>query len=197
MPCCCSSNIKAAKILGIILAVLYGLGIVYDFTNPLTKGNIFSIVSGFLGLASALILAYGGFTCNSKAMQIYIYSTIFLIILFIALAIWAVVEVFNGINSVDAKVELIKETCNEYRGTSNNYQECLSALSLMIAADQNLLTASLLCDTLSLLSCQFSEIFYFHPENCIVYFLSFVQFLVQRYNPKLFKKMLSFDCFSR
>ena len=131
MPCCCSSNIKAAKILGIILAVLYGLGIVYDFTKPLTYGNIFSIVSGCLGVASALILAYGGFTRNSKAMQIYIYSTIFLIILFIAGAIWAVVIVFNVINSdeiANAKEELINETCNEYRGTSN-YQVCLNAVN--------------------------------------------------------------------
>ena len=131
MPCCCSSNIKAAKILGIILAVLYGLGIVYDFTRPLTKGNIFSIVSGFLGLASALILAYGGFTRNSKAMQIYIYSTIFLIILFIALAIWAVVY---------ANEELINATCNKHRGTPS-YQECLTAINLMIAYDDVLQTA--------------------------------------------------------
>merc|ERR1739848_160407 len=122
MPCCCASNIKAAKILGIILAVLYGLGVVYDFTKPLTKGDIFSIVSGLLGVASALILAYGGFTRNSKAMQIYIYSTIFLILLFIGGAIWAVVEVAN------AKEELINETCNEYRGTSN-YQVCLNAVN--------------------------------------------------------------------
>jgi lysylphosphatidylglycerol synthetase-like protein (DUF2156 family) len=95
MPCCCASNIKAAKILGIILAVLYGLGIVYDFTKPLTKGDIFSIVTGFLGVASASILAYAAFTRNSKAMLIYIYSTILMIILTIAGAIWVVVEVFN------------------------------------------------------------------------------------------------------
>jgi len=99
-----------------------GLGVVYDFTKPLTKGDIFSIVSGLLGVASALILAYGGFTRNSKAMQIYIYSTIFLILLFIGGAIWAVVEVAN------AKEELINETCNEYRGTSN-YQVCLNAVN--------------------------------------------------------------------
>ena len=90
--------------------------------NPSQKGTFFSILSGLLGVAIALILAYGGFTRNSKAMQIYIYSTIFLIILFIAGAIWAVVEVFNVINSdeiANAKEELINETCNEYRGTSN------------------------------------------------------------------------------
>lgn len=99
--------------------------------NPSQKGTFFSILSGLLGVAIALILAYGGFTRNSKAMQIYIYSTIFLIILFIAGAIWAVVEVFNVINSdeiANAKEELINETCNEYRGTSN-YQVCLNAVN--------------------------------------------------------------------
>ena len=129
MPCCCATNIKAALVIGSVLAVLYVLDILYLFKY----GNIFSIVSGFLGLASALILAYGGFTRNSKAMQIYIYSTIFLIILFIALAIWAVVY---------AKEELINQTCNKYRdnGTSN-YQECLTAINLMIAYDDVLQTA--------------------------------------------------------
>merc|ERR1712008_232688 len=130
MPCCCASNIKAAKILGIILAVLYGLGIVYDFTKPLTGGNIFSIITQFLGLASASILAYGGFTRNSKAMQIYIYSTILMIILFIGGAIWGVVEFFNVLNSdeiANAKEELIKEACNEFRGTSD-YQVCLDTV---------------------------------------------------------------------
>merc|ERR1712183_763853 len=89
-------------------------------------------------MASALILAYGGFFRNSKAMQIYIYSTIFLVIIFIAGAIWAVVEVFNVINSsslaplpslveiANAKEELINETCNGYRrGTSNYYLDQL------------------------------------------------------------------------
>ena len=63
-------------------------------------------------------------------MQIYIYSTIFLIILFIAGAIWAVVVVFNVINSDDianAKEELIKEACNQFRGTSG-YQVCLDTV---------------------------------------------------------------------
>ena len=131
MPCCCSSNIKAATILGIILAVLYGFGIVYDFTKPLTKGDIFSLVSGFLGMVSALILAYGGFTRNSKAMKVYIYSTIFLIILFIAGIVWGVVAFFNLVNSdeiANAKEKLINETCNKYRGTSN-YQVCLNAVN--------------------------------------------------------------------
>jgi len=133
MPCCCSSNIKAAKILGIILAVICGLGIVWDFTK-ISKGIsnevIFSLITGFLGLASASILAYGGFTRNSKAMQIYIYSTIFMIILFIAGAVWVVVEFFNLSNSdefASLKKEAINEACNEYRGTSD-HQFCLDTI---------------------------------------------------------------------
>jgi len=133
MPCCCSSNIKAAKILGIILAVICGLGIVWDFTK-ISKGIsnevIFSLITGFLGLASASILAYGGFTRNSKAMQIYIYSTIFMIILFIAGAVWVVVDFFNLSNSdefASVKEEAINEACNEYRGTSD-HQFCLDTI---------------------------------------------------------------------
>lgn len=121
MPCCCASNIKAAKILGIILAVLCALSIFYDFTEPLTNGNIFSIVTGFLGLANAAILAYGAFTRNSKAMQIYIYSTIVMIILSIVGAVIGIVGFFNS--------EEIADACNEFRGTSN-YQSCLDTLKI-------------------------------------------------------------------
>jgi len=130
MPCCCSSNIKAAKILGIILAVIYGLGIVWDFTKfskGISNEVIFSLITGFLGLASASILAYGGFSRSSKAMQIYIYSTIFMIILSIAGAVWVIVAYLNLGNSVNlSKFQILanQKTCNQYRGTSN-YQVCL------------------------------------------------------------------------
>ena len=130
MPCCYASNIKAAKILGITLAVICGLGIVWDFTK-ISKGIsnevIFSLITGFLGLASASILAYGGFTRNSKAMQIYIYSTIFMIILFIVWAVWGVVEFFNLGNS-DELDNAANEACNQYRGTSD-YQFCLHTIN--------------------------------------------------------------------
>ena len=112
MPCCCASNIKAAKILGIILAILNALSIVYVLTQPLTKENIFSIITGFLGLASASILAYGAFARNSKAMLIYIYSTIVVITLFIVEGVIRVVGFFNVANSdevASAKEEAVKE----------------------------------------------------------------------------------------
>ena len=87
MPCCCASNIKAAFVIGIVLAVLYALDILFLFKY----GNIFSIVTGFLGVASASILAYGAHTRNSNAMLIYIGSTIIMIILFIVMIIIGVV----------------------------------------------------------------------------------------------------------
>ena len=46
-------------------------------------GQIFSIITGFLGLVSASILAYGAHTRNAKAMLIYIGSAILIIISFI------------------------------------------------------------------------------------------------------------------
>merc|ERR1712076_28954 len=116
-----------------------GLGIVGDFTK-ISKGIsnevIFSLITGFLGLASASILAYGGFTRNSKAMQIYIYSTIFMIILFIAGAVWGVVEFFNLSNSVNLsqlQEQANQRTCNQYRGTSN-YQVCLDLVDIVVFA---------------------------------------------------------------
>ena len=79
MPCCCASHIKAAFVIGIVLAVLYTLSIAISFYDT----NIFSIITGFLGLVSASILAYGAHTRNAKAMLIYIGSAILIIISFI------------------------------------------------------------------------------------------------------------------
>ena len=78
--CCCASNIKAAFVIGIVLAVLYTLNIAISFYNT----EIFSIITGFLGLVSASILAYGAHTRNAKAMLIYIGSATLIIIFFIA-----------------------------------------------------------------------------------------------------------------
>ena len=81
--CCCASNIKAAFVIGIVLAVLYTLNIAISFYNGIVDG-IFSIFTGFLGLVSASILAYGAHTRNAKAMLIYIGSATLIIIFFIA-----------------------------------------------------------------------------------------------------------------
>ena len=79
MPCCCASNIKAAFVIGIVLAVLYTLNIAISIYDT----HFFGIITGFLGLVSASILAYGAHTRNAKAMLIYIGSAILIIISFI------------------------------------------------------------------------------------------------------------------
>ena len=79
MPCCCASHIKAAFVIGIVLAVLYTLNIAISIYDT----HFFGIITGFLGLVSASILAYGAHTRNAKAMLIYIGSAILIIISFI------------------------------------------------------------------------------------------------------------------
>ena len=89
--CCCASNIKAAFVIGIVLAVLYTLNIAISFYNGIVDG-IFSIFTGFLGLVSASILAYGAHTRNAKAMLIYIGSAILIIILFIVETVLGIMQ---------------------------------------------------------------------------------------------------------
>merc|ERR1711971_168031 len=89
MPCCCASNIKAAFVIGIVLAVLYALNVAISFYGT----NIFSIITGVLGLVTASILAYGAHTRNAKAVLIYIGSAILIIILFIVETVLQIVAV--------------------------------------------------------------------------------------------------------
>ena len=92
MPYFCASNIKDAFVIGIILAFLNTLDIIYYFTIR----DIFKFISGFLGLMSASILAYGAHTRNSKAMLIYTGSAILMIILTIVGVVLGIVEFFSG-----------------------------------------------------------------------------------------------------
>ena len=101
MPRCCASNIKTAFVIGIVLAVLYTLNIAISIYDT----HFFGIITGFLGLVSASILAYGAHTRNAKAMLIYIRSAILIIILFI-------VETVLGIVKFEA--------CNDFQGTNQN-----------------------------------------------------------------------------
>ena len=88
MTCCCTSNVKAAFVNSVLLAVLYTLKIIGSYYFWIT----FGIITGFLDLVSASILAYGAHTRDSKAMQIYKVSAILMIILFIVETILAIVN---------------------------------------------------------------------------------------------------------
>merc|ERR1711971_1366180 len=100
MPCCCASNIKAAFVIGIVLAVLYALNVAISFYDTI---YIYGVITGVLGLVSASILAYGAHTRNAKAMLIYIGSAILLIILFIVETVLQIVAV---------------QACNDFQGTN-------------------------------------------------------------------------------
>ena len=111
MPCCCASNVKAAYVIGIILAVLYALGIIFSFkklNNGITFESTFDIIIGFLGLVSASILAYGAHTRNSKAMIIYMVSAVLIIILFIFVTVHAMVNTFIGDDNLS---KIVEEAC--------------------------------------------------------------------------------------
>ena len=104
MPYFCASNIKDAFVIGIILAFLNTLDIIYYFTIR----DIFKSISGFLGLMSASILAYGAHTRNSKAMLIYTGSAILMIILTIIGVVLGIVKVFSGDDNLS---KFWKEVC--------------------------------------------------------------------------------------
>jgi len=101
MPCCCASNIKAAKIIGIILAVLYALNAIFSITMV----DTFEIITCCLGLVSASILAFGAHTRNSRAMLIYMGGAILIIIL-------------NIVGAVLTIKSSVSEACSDFRGTN-------------------------------------------------------------------------------
>ena len=101
MPCCCASNIKAAKIIGIILAVLYALSTIFF----ITMADTFEIITNCLGLVSASILAYGAHFRNSIAMLIYMGGAILIIIP-------------NIVGAVLTIKSSVSEACSDFRGTN-------------------------------------------------------------------------------
>ena len=129
MPYCCASNVKAAFVNSIILAVLYIMAIVGLFYFWITF-NIILIITGFLGLVSASILAYGAHTGNSKAVQIYKVSAILMIILFIVETILVIVTLPDFRRSMEYLAwELGKKKCKDFQGTnlfSSNHQGCFT-----------------------------------------------------------------------
>ena len=63
MPCCCATNVKAAFVLGIVLAVLSGL----SCFNKVAR----AIANGIIGAVIHCILIFGAHTRNSTAMLIW------------------------------------------------------------------------------------------------------------------------------
>ena len=135
IPTLYASNIKAAFILGIILAVLSLLDIILLFYSGILCGwvhlwwSTFEIITGFLALASALTLIYGAHTRNSKAMQIYMGSAILVIILMIVATVLLIKE-FCLLNEYNNKMSKnVEEACKDPRAQNHlnlsGYQGCL------------------------------------------------------------------------
>ena len=138
MPTLYASNIKAAFIQGIILAVLSLFDtILLVFSGTLYKSpKIFpwalaeyEIITGFLVIVSALILIYGAYTRNSKVMQIYMVSAILVIILMIVSTV-LLIKVFCGVNEFENDMsKKVKEACKDPSAQNHpsfsDYQGCL------------------------------------------------------------------------
>ena len=135
IPILYASNIKAAFILGVILAVLSLLDIILLFYSGTLCGwvhlwwSTFEIITGLLALASALTLIYGAHTRNSKAMQIYMGSAILVIILMIV-ATMLLIKEFCLLNEYNNKMSKnVEEACKDPRAQNHlslsGYQGCL------------------------------------------------------------------------
>ena len=135
IPILYASNIKAAFILGIILAVLSLLDIILLFYSGTLCGwvhfwwSTFEIITGFLAMVSALTLIYGAHTRNSKAMQIYMGSAILVIILMIVATVLLIKE-FCLLNEYNNKMSKnVEEACKDPRAQNHlnlsGYQGCL------------------------------------------------------------------------
>ena len=143
MPTLYASNIKAAFILGVILAVLSLFDIILlVFSGTLYKNpkmfpwtlagygvSTFEIITGFLVIVSALILIYGAHTRNSKAMQIYMGLAILVIILMIVATV-LLIKVFCVVNEFENDMsEKVKEACKDPSSQNHpsfsDYQGCL------------------------------------------------------------------------
>ena len=63
MPCCCATNVKAAFVLGIVLAVLSLIGC--------GNGTTHGIINGIIGVIIHCVLIFGAHTRNSTAILVW------------------------------------------------------------------------------------------------------------------------------
>ena len=87
-PCCCSSNIQAAKVLGIIFIVCSLLNCLGTDANGSRTSNI---VGGLVGALISGLLVYGASKRNSTAILVWMILAIIECIVFAILAILAIV----------------------------------------------------------------------------------------------------------
>ena len=68
-PCCCESNVKAAKVLGIIFIVIC---ILNCFNENEDGEHFYNIIGGIVGVLIDGLLVYGAHARNSTAILVWI-----------------------------------------------------------------------------------------------------------------------------
>jgi hypothetical protein len=84
MPCCCATNVKAAFVLGIVLAVLSLIGC---FNG--SRG----IINGIIGVIIHCVLIFGAHTRNSTAILVWMVLAILSCIGYAILAVMGVIAI--------------------------------------------------------------------------------------------------------
>ena len=87
MPCCCATNVKAAFILGIVLAVLSLIG---------CGNGSYGIINGIIGVIINCILIFGAHTRNSTAILVWMVLAILSCIGYAILTVLGVVGIAHA-----------------------------------------------------------------------------------------------------
>ena len=87
MPCCCATNVKAAFVLGIILAALSFIGCFNGRDG---------IINGIIGVIIHCVLVFGAHTRNSTAILVWMVLAILSCIGYAILTIFAVIAIAHA-----------------------------------------------------------------------------------------------------
>ena len=87
MPCCCATNVKAAFVLGIVLAVLSLIG---------CGNGSNGIINGIIGVIIHCVLIFGAHTRNSTAILVWMVLAILSSIGYAILAVLGVIAIAHA-----------------------------------------------------------------------------------------------------
>ena len=87
-PCCCKSNVEAAKVLGIIYAILSLLGTF--------NGGAQNIAQGVISCLISLILVYGAHTRNGTAILVWMVLVMINLVWIVIIVILAIIALVGG-----------------------------------------------------------------------------------------------------
>ena len=109
MPCCCATNVKAAFVLGIVLAAQYvlilGLAILILLYHPV-EGTKIGIISGVIGVLIQCILIFGAHKRHRTAILVWMVLTILSCIYYAILAILGIVGIGVGAAKGAAPIQI-------------------------------------------------------------------------------------------